>query len=142
MTRPLLDINVMIDLFLLRQPWFPESAALWDENRKGRIQAHFSSTAVPTLFYLMRKQVGLSLARDAVEKCINALIMIPVRLSTLKLAVGGPGSDFEDNLQIACAVEANVDAIITRDAKGFSASPIFALTPTEYLARINFAPKA
>ncbi len=46
------------------------------------------------------------------------------------------GADFEDNLQIACAVEARLDAIVTRDTKGFAGSPVPALSPAELLARI------
>ncbi|GEM_PF-5993728 len=40
-------------------------------------------------------------------------------------------SDFEDNLQIACAIEAQLDAIVTRDPAGFAQSPIPAMTPVE-----------
>ena len=48
-----------------------------------------------------------------------------------------PGSDFEDNLQIACARLAGVDAIVTRDAAGFRSTGIPALTPAEVVARIG-----
>ena len=37
-------------------------------------------------------------------------------------------------LQIACAVEARLDAIVTRNATDFVGSPIPVLTPTELLA--------
>jgi hypothetical protein len=45
-----------------------------------------------------------------------------------------PGSDFEDNLQIACAVKAGLDAIVTRNPKDFADSPVPVLTPAELLA--------
>jgi hypothetical protein len=47
-----------------------------------------------------------------------------------------PGNDFEDNVQIACAVIAGLDAIVTRDPKGFAGSPVLVLTPAELLARL------
>ena len=53
-----------------------------------------------------------------------------------------PGSDFEDNLQIAFAMEAGLDAIVTRDLKGFVGSPVAVMTPAELLARISKAPHA
>ena len=55
------------------------------------------------------------------------------------MAAKGPGSDLEHNLQIACAIEAQLDAIVTRDPRGFALSPVVVLTPAEPLARIaNF----
>jgi hypothetical protein len=49
------------------------------------------------------------------------------------------GSDLEDNVCLACAVNAHLDAIVTRNPKDFAASPIPVLTPTELLASL---PKA
>ena len=53
-----------------------------------------------------------------------------------------PGSDFEDNLQIACEVEATLDAIVTRNPKDFVRSPVLILTPAELLALLAKAPDA
>ncbi len=138
--RPLLDLNVMLDLFLVRDPWFKDAAAIWDANRDGRIRAAFSSAAMPTLFYLLKKDLGTILANRTIVTCLNFLEMVPVSTTTLRLASMGPGGDFEDNLHIASAVEGKLDVIITRDAKGFVRSPILALTPTEFLARMTPAP--
>ena len=45
----------------------------------------------------------------------------------------------DDNLQIACAIEAQLDAIVTRDPRGFALSPVAVLIPAELLAGIaNF----
>jgi len=46
------------------------------------------------------------------------------------------GSDLEDNVSMACALAAGLDAIVTRDPKGFAGSPIPVLSPTELLARL------
>lgn len=47
--------------------------------------------------------------------------------------------DYEDNLQIACAVEAGLDAIISRDPAGFTQSPIPVLTPAALLLQLAAA---
>jgi hypothetical protein len=44
--------------------------------------------------------------------------------------------------QIACAVQARLDAIVTRNPKDFAGSPIPVLTPTELLALLAKAPDA
>lgn len=63
MTTVLLDLNVVLDLFLGRQPWAVESAANWNANHQGEIVASFAAVSVPTLFYVARKQLGYSFAR-------------------------------------------------------------------------------
>lgn len=137
MRRVLVDLNIALDIFLARQPWSTEAAAIWKANHEGSVDAYFASVSVPTLFYVIRKQRGLVLAQRAVADCLTSPTIIPVALSTLRLAAIGPGTDFEDNLQIASAVESGLDVIVTRDPKGFAGSPVPVLSPTELLVRLS-----
>ena len=52
------------------------------------------------------------------------------------------GIDFEDNLQIACAIEARLEAIVTRNSGDFAGAPVPILTPAELLALLAKAPGA
>ncbi|RJP27095.1 MAG: hypothetical protein C4527_13910 [Candidatus Omnitrophota bacterium] len=54
-----------------------------------------------------------------------------------KVATRLGGSDFEDNLQIACAMTAQLDVIVTRDPSGFAASSIPVLTSQQMLLRLS-----
>lgn len=133
----LLDLNVVLDIFLLRQPWLAEAGAIWEANGAGTITAYLSSASMPTIFYVIRKQMDQAHARMAVEDCLRSLAIVPVGRTTLELALVGPGPDFEDNLQIACAVQARLEAIITRDPAGFTSSPIPVLTPSQLVAHLS-----
>jgi len=135
----LLDINILLDVFLNRKPWVVEAAALFTLHQEGRIIGSVSAATIPTLFYIMRRNSSLIQSKDAVRECLNWFEIIPVGRQTLELAQGLTGSDFEDNLQIACAIEARLDAIVTRDAKGFLGSSIPFLTPAELIARLGRA---
>jgi hypothetical protein len=64
---------------------------------------------------------------------------VPVDRTALEMATALPGSDFEDNLHIACAAEARLDAIVTRNPKDFAGSPVPVLTPAELLALLATA---
>ena len=44
------------------------------------------------------------------------------------------GSDLEDNVCMACAVIASLDAIVTRNTKDFAGCPVRILTPSELVA--------
>jgi len=138
----LLDLNVALDALLGREPWRAEADAIWDANRDGRIDAWISAAALPTLFYVVRKQADLARAHVAVTNCLRSLEIVPVDRTALEMATALPGSDFEDNLQIACAVEARLDAIVTRNPKDFTGSPVLVLTPAELLALLAKAPNA
>ena len=137
--RVLLDLNVILDVLLNRAPWVPDSAATWDAHRAGEVVAHVAAFAVPTVFYVMRRQSDLSRAHEGVRICLESLEIAPVARSTLQLARRQAGSDYEDNLQIACAVEAGLDAIVSRDPTGFARSPIPVLTPADLLQQLAAA---
>ena len=133
---PLIDINVVLDVFLVRQPWFDDAALIWDAHRNGEISGAVAAFTLPTLFYIMRRQTDADRAREAVRICLTALDIAAVGRPELELARNLPGSDFEDNLQIACAVNAGRDSIVTRNPKDFSAAPLPVFTPAEFLTRL------
>ena len=93
----------------------------------------------PTVFYVMRRQSDLRRAHEGVRICLESLEIAPVARSTLQLARRQAGSDYEDNLQIACAVEAGLDAIVSRDLTGFAQSPIPVLAPADLLQQVAAA---
>jgi predicted nucleic acid-binding protein len=131
MRKVLLDLSVVLDLLLNRSPWAADAAAIWDAHVKGQLQVFLAAFSLSTIFYIVRRQTDLAAAQKAVDVCLANLDIVPVDRATLGIARTLPGSDFEDNLQIACALQVGADVIVTRDPKGFSGSPISVLTPTE-----------
>jgi hypothetical protein len=75
-----------------------------------------------------------------VQACLNTLDVVPTESSTLLAGQALGGGDFEDDLQIASAVEAGADAIVSRDPRGFVASPIPVLTPADVVNSLNAPP--
>lgn len=134
--KVLFDINLVLDVLLIRQPWYSEAVQVWDANHARQITAAFAAFSLPTTFYIVRRQADLQRAHDSLTICLKSLDVVPTLRSTLELARTFPGNDFEDNLQIACAIEANLDAIVTRDPNGFPGSPISVLTPADLIARL------
>jgi predicted nucleic acid-binding protein len=134
--KVLLDINTVLDVVLVRQPWFDDASRIWDANRDRRITAALAAFSVPTIFYVVRKQIDLAHAHDAVRVCLTSLEVVPVQRATLEAARALPGTDFEDNLQLACAIESQLDAVVTRDPGGFPGATIPILTPADLVARL------
>jgi predicted nucleic acid-binding protein len=133
---PLLDINVVLDVLLVRQPWFADAAHIWDAHRNRELSAAVAAFTLPTIFYIMRRQRDLADAHDAVRICLTTLELCPIQLSTLELARTLAGNDYEDSLQIACAIEAHCDSIVTRNPNDFAGAPMPILTPAELVERL------
>jgi predicted nucleic acid-binding protein len=132
----LVDVNVLLDVLLNRNPWAADAREVWRANHDGRFQGFVASTAVTNLYYIARRLAGKDRAMKCVAHCLAALDVVAVDASILTTAALLPGNDFEDNVLIRCAVVAGVDAIVTRDVKGFSASPVPVLSPRELMERL------
>jgi predicted nucleic acid-binding protein len=135
--RVLLDTNVLLDVLLRRDPWVAESSAVWQANDEGRIVGHVMACAIADIFYIGRRLTELETAHRAVRICLEAFEVCAVDRLALEQAQALPGNDFEDNLQIACANLAGLDAIVTRDRQGFESAAMPVLLPEELLKQLR-----
>ncbi len=60
--KVLLDTSVLLDLLLNRMPWAADMVAVWNAHRRGEIEAFLAAFAVPTVFYIVRKQTDIATA--------------------------------------------------------------------------------
>ncbi len=134
--RVLLDTNVVLDVLLKRQPWLNDAAAVWQANDDGRIMAYLTASTFTDIFYIAKRVAGIDIARQAIRTCLNAFEICEVNRQALEQAEILSGTDFEDNLQIACASIKNLEAIITRDKSGFQNLSIPVFEPAEFLAQL------
>jgi predicted nucleic acid-binding protein len=138
--KVLLDTNVVLDLLLAREPWRIEAEAIAHAGADGQILAHVGASSISDVFYISRKLAVAEQARRIVRACLDTLQIVAVTREILVAADQRAGDDFEDNLQVECAVAAGLEAIVTRDPDGFHASPIPAISPTELLIRLGRPP--
>jgi predicted nucleic acid-binding protein len=132
----LIDVNILLDLFLVREPWVSDARAVWNAHHRGECVGHLAAHALTNLFYIARKVVGIEKAREAVRACLRTFEIVPIGRAELDLADSLPGNDIEDNLVLACARVAQLDAIVTRDPKGYAGSPVSVLAPADLLLRL------
>ncbi len=72
------------------------------------------------IFYIVRKERGIATVKQAVSRILAAMKTCTVDRSVLEAAIASNLPDFEDAVQLACAIFENLDAIITRDNQGFA----------------------
>jgi len=135
--RVLLDANIVLDLLLARLPWQAEATAILQAHRESRLTTLVTSLTIANVFYVGRRHAGLARARHAVRECLDVFEVVGVDRATLLTADSLPGSDFEDNVQMAAGVQAGADAVVTRDPAGFVGGPLLAVTPQELLVRLQ-----
>ena len=138
--RVLLDTNVLLDSLLQRAPWHVEADEILRQAKPGVLDLSVVALSLANLFYIGRRIVGTEQARADVRRVALTFDVLAVDRTTILQADALPGSDFEDNIQIAAATNAALTAIVTRDPSGFAQSPIPAWSPAELLDRLKNAP--
>ena len=131
----LLDLNVILDVVLEREPFVVDALSISRLCGTGRHIGFVSAISLPTLFYVVRKAKNLDLAHESVRMCLESFEISPVGRAELEMARTLKGNDFEDNVQIGCAVLSGMDVIVTRNPTDFDHSPIAVMTPAEWLAK-------
>ena len=137
--RALLDTNIVLDWLLNRKPWADEARPLWDARDAGRVIGYLPASVLTDIFYIVRRQAGIPEAFAAIDRVLVAFGLFAVDEPLLRQARALPGNDFEDNVQIACATNADLDLIITRNPADFQASPVTVIEPPEITTFLNRA---
>jgi predicted nucleic acid-binding protein len=137
MMRILLDTNVVLDALLDRQPFADEAHRLWVASDEGLFDACVASFAIPTIYYICRRQDGVEAAEHAVDICLEAFEVCALYRECILAARRMKGRDFEDNLQIACAITDFMQGIVTRNPQDFAGSPIRIYSPAEMLVALR-----
>jgi predicted nucleic acid-binding protein len=135
--KVLIDTNVLLDFLLEREPFKKDAEELFAAIDSGQIIGYVTATTLTDIFYIARKHTrSLELAREAVSSTLETMTICPIDRNVLEAAFTSGLTDFEDAVQIYSAITQNLDAIVTRDAKGFVSSTIPVYSVQELLKRL------
>ena len=136
--KVLFDINVLLDALLAREPFVGDAAFLLTTVELGQIDGFMSATTVTDVHYLIGRQTkSVETAMTAVTRLLTLMEICPVNRGVLEQAIALNLQDFEDAVQIACAISMELDAIVTRDVTGFIGSPIPILSPKDMINQLG-----
>lgn len=135
--RLLIDANILLDVLQNREPHVRFSSAVWKLCETEKVKGYVSALTFANLVYIMRKE----LEPERIREVFNALSLIfefvDFGISDLSNAVKQNWNDFEDAVQSVTAERVNADFIVTRNVRDFHKSKVEAVTPSEWLARIQ-----
>lgn len=135
--RLLLDINVLLDVILGRQPWAADAALLLSAIERRVAEGYVASHTITTIYYVVAKARDRRVAAVAVTDLLRIVRVVPMESAdfsqALVLGLGG----FEDAAQASAGLKIGADYVVTRDEKHFRGGPLPPRTPGEVLALLR-----
>ena len=131
-----LDTNVLLDIFMRREPYYDASAQVVYACERGQFTGGFTTLSACNIVYALRKQLGSAQTIEAIRRLVGIIEPIGTSVASLLQSLENPQTDFEDTVQSKCELEWNADTIITRDKSGFTDSAIPVLTPSDFLLQL------
>ena len=126
----LLDVAVLLDVVLERDPWARPGAellaALETKQAEGFVAAH----TLPTVYYVVAKSQDRATATTAMHDLLRIVDVVPVERQDLYYALSLRISDFEDAVQAAAAFRIDADYLVTRNERDFKGTSIATATPS------------
>ena len=132
-----LDTNVLLDFVLLRDGFGSAAQQLFEASAANRVTLYASGLSFSHIYYIMRKTNSAPERRAALQELADLVEIIPIGRPVIEAALTLGFADFEDGLQYCAARTVSVlEAIVTRDPKGFAAGALLVLTPPAALAQV------
>ena len=122
--KVLFDTNVVLDVWLRREPFWHDSASLMAMAEAKEVAGILSPTSITTLHYLGKKVLGESSVRNLIKELMAILTVGSLEKSVIEGSLESPVTDFEDAILEGLAIFHAVDCIATRNTKDFRKSRI------------------
>jgi predicted nucleic acid-binding protein len=135
--KALVDTNVLLDVALQRQPFLTDSDTVvkWAQSHPG--QGFVAWHSISNIYYIVQKELGDAEARQFIGTLLDIFEVAVTSTASAKHALRLPMRDFEDALQVAAAIAAAADVIVTRDVTDYSGSTVPAQPPAGFLAALT-----
>lgn len=130
----LIDTNVLVDFFARREPFLADSVQIFELCQKDIVEGVIAAHSIVNMAYILRKTFTLDELKKIFLRLCTLFKVEAIDVEKILLAIEDKGfKDFEDCLQMQCAVNFNADYIVTRNVADFKSSKIPAITPQDFL---------
>lgn len=134
MNRVMIDTNIILDVFLEREPFYKASAQVLNLIYDKLIVGVIPASCITDIYYIARK-ISHSKERSykAIELVTKILEICDVTSDIIHTAFQHNADDFEDCILAECAKANECSYIITRSEKDFSEFEVRCITPEEFI---------
>ena len=133
MNKVFVDTDVILDLFIRREPHHSEALRLFTHLKRSKTKTCTSPIVVANTYYILATLKDKRYAIDRIKKLRALITIAAVDETMIDAALAAPYKDFEDSIQLQCAKMNEVDTIITRNTKDYPKVGITIANPGEYL---------
>ena len=133
MIRVFFDTNIMIDVIGRRELFCRPSLQIMSLADRGLIRIYVSAMSYATASFILGKNnKEIDILREF-SKFMKITTATPVDSTTIENSIQSEFKDFEDAMQYFSAKHEDIDFLITRNKKDFSASSIPVFEPQEFV---------
>jgi predicted nucleic acid-binding protein len=134
MESVLMDSDVVLDLYIDREPRHTGALRLFTCLRRGKVKCFCSPLASANAYYILSEVKGAAYALEKARRLRRLVAIASIGEKTIDRALAEPYKDFEDSIQRHCASENGIKTILTRNARHYKKELITVMSPHEYLA--------
>lgn len=139
--KVLFDTNVVLDVLLDRAPFSAKAAGLFGRVERGELSGFLCASTVTTIHYLVGTAAGRDQAAQMIARLLVLFEIAPVNRLVLETALAAGFTDFEDAVLHEAAGHAGVQAIVTRDPKGYLLATLPVFSPDELTRALDAGAK-
>lgn len=133
--KALVDSDVILDFLIKREPYFEASSKVVELCSQYKADGYMAAHSVTNLYYLLRKDFSDEERREAILSLFDIFTIEQIDTDKLKAALANKGfRDFEDCLQVECALRVNADYVVTRNVSDYMESQIKVVKPEAFCA--------
>ena len=130
--RIFVDTNILLDVLLEREGYYYDALKIWANAENGNVEACIAAISLNNIHYVMRKLKSETTAMIAVKILLRIFKVIPVDADILGRAVDFHDKDFEDDIQLQCALKAKCSQLFTRNPNHYDHSAIAVVPPSSF----------
>lgn len=130
--RILVDTNILLDYVLCREPYSQAARSIIIACKQRLVSGCIAAHSITNMFFILRKVFSAEERRSLLQSLCELFEVESIdKTKVLEALADEEFSDFEDCLQMKCAVNFRADYIVTRNRDDFKGSSIPCIEPDE-----------
>lgn len=128
------DTDIIYDLLAEREPFYQSAAKLFTKADEGEVQIFISALTIANIHYLLSKQLSESEAKKILRKIRILVHIVSLNEKIIDLALNSDFPDFEDAIQYYCALENDIEVLLTRNLRDYKKAQIVTMTAQDFIS--------
>lgn len=128
-----IDTDVLLDIFLNRDPYIVHSQKILSVIEKNIFSGYTSALIIANCHYIISNNLSKNVADKSISKLRELLTVVSLTDREIGESLNSNFRDFEDGLQYFIAVNNGIRVIITRNVSDYKNVDIDVFTPENFL---------